>query len=204
MNVVAVYNTNYGRGFWPYTSAHVTSLRNQLASVGHRLTVIGADLPLHHQPAFAGWWSKMLVYAPEYAHLRPMLALDLDNLIIASLSPLLALDPTKLWLIRKFLSRTHEGEMGICTVPDSPLSDAIWQAALTNDKAKPPGNLIIKFPHGFMVDAVPGIYSYKVHAEKHCPEDALAVLFHGTPKPPDVKGWALAWWQTFLSSPTKN
>lgn len=204
MNIVAVYNTNRGRGFWPYTSAHITSLRRQLARAGHDITIIGADAPLHHQPAFTGWWSKMLVYAPEYARLRPMLALDLDNFILRPLDALLALDPTKLWLIRKFLSRTHEGEMGLCTVPDAPLSDAIWQAALTNDKHKPPGDLIIKFPHEFMVDVVPGIYSYKVHALKHCPEDALAVLFHGSPKPPDVKGWALDWWQTSLNSPTKN
>lgn len=204
MNIVTVFNTNYGRGFWPYTSAHITSLRNQLARVGHALTVIGADLPLYHQPEFVGWWSKMLVFAPEYAHLRPMLALDLDNFILRSLDPILALDPKKLWLIRKFLSRTHEGEMGLCTVPDAPLADTIWQSALANDKRKPPGDLIIRFPHEFMVDVVPGIYSYKAHARSSCPDDALAVLFHGQPKCPDVKGWALAWWQTSLSSPTKN
>ena len=204
MNIVAVFNTNRGPGFWPYTAAHLTSLRNQLARVGHTITIIGADLPLYHQPAFAGWWSKMLVYAPEYAHLRPALALDLDNFVLKPLTPILDLDPTKLWLIRKFLSRTHEGEMGLCTVPDSPLSDAIWQAALTNDKRKPPGDLVIKFPHDFMVDVVPGIYSYKVHCRRACPEDAMAVLFHGTPKPPDVDGWALDRWLTSLNYPTKS
>jgi hypothetical protein len=200
MNIVAVYNTNRGPGFWPYTSAHIISLRNQLERVGHKLTVIGADEPLYHQPAFAGWWSKMLVYAPEYAHLRPALALDLDNFVIRSLDPILALETTKLWLIRKFLSRTHEGEMGFCTVPDSPLSDAIWQAALTNDKTKPPGDLIIKFPHEFMVDKVPGIYSYKVHCRGGCPADAMAVLFHGSPKAPALEGWALEWWQQTLAN----
>ena len=134
----------------------------------------------------------------------PALALDLDNFVMRSLDPILALDPSKLWLIRKFLSRTHEGEMGLCTVPDSPLSDAIWAAALTNDKTKPPGDLIIKFPHEFMVDVVPGIYSYKVHCRGGCPPDAMAVLFHGSPKAPDLQGWALEWFQTSLSSPTKN
>ncbi len=204
MNIVAVFNTNRGRGFWPYTFEHLLALRSQLQRVGHSITIIGADLPLHHQPDFAGWWSKMLVYAPEYAHLRPALALDLDNFIIKTLEPILALDPKKLWLIRKFLSRTHEGEMGLCTVPDSPLSDAIWAAALTSDKVKPPGDLIIKFPHEFMVDVVDGIYSYKVSCRRDCPSDARAVLFHGDPKPPDVEGWAREWWQTSLSYPTKS
>lgn len=202
MNLVTVYNTNRGPGFWPYTLEHVESLRNQLARVGHRtLTVIGVDLPLYHQPAFAGWWSKMLVYAPEYAWLRPALALDLDNFVLRSLDPILDLDPSKLWLIRKFLSRTHEGEMGLCTVPDAPVSDAIWQAALSNNKERPPGDLIIKFPHEFMVDVIDGIYSYKVHAREQPPHDARAILMHGSPKPPDIDGWAKHFWDKSLERP---
>lgn len=204
MNVVVVYNDARGRGFWPYQPEHITSLRNQLARFGHSLTVLGQDEPLHYASEFAGWWSKMLVYAPEYAHLRPMLALDIDNFIINTLDPILALDPRKLWLIRKFLSRTHEPEMGLCTVPDAPLADAIWAAACTNNRQKPPGDLIAKFPHSIMVDVVDGIYSYKAHCLNGCPADARMVLFHGTPKCPDVEGWAKDWWLNSLNYRQKS
>lgn len=204
MNVVAVYNDVRGPGFWPYLPEHVMSLRTQLARFGHELTVLGWDEPLYHSEAFAGWWSKMLVYSPEYEHLRPMLALDLDNFVMNTLDPILALDPNKLWLIRKFLSRTHEPEMGLCTVPDGPLADAIWQVACTNNHAKPPGDLLGKFPHSILVDVVDGIYSYKAHCLKGCPPDARMVLFHGSPKAPDLEGWAKDWWLNSLSSRPKN
>jgi hypothetical protein len=200
MRVAAVYNTTLGLGFWPYTPEHVRSLRNQLKLFGHELVVIGEDEPIHYQPRFAGWWSKMLAYAPEYAHLRPMLVLDLDNYVMRSLAPLLELDPTKLWLIRRFLSHTHLPEMGLCTVPDAPLADEIWAAALANDHARPPGDLIGRFPFSFMVDVVDGILSYEIGstAERR-PADARMVLFHGRRKPPEVTGWALDWWTTSLN-----
>ena len=201
MNIVSVYNTRgAGRGHFPYTPDHIESLKNQLGRLGHELAVIGHDLTLFHVENFSGWWSKAVIFAPEYKNLRPMLALDLDTIVVRSLDPILELDPSRLWLIRQFLSKTHLAEMGLCTVPDSEVSDRIWQACVRADKSRQPGEIVRRFPHDFIPDVVDGIYSYK----KHCtvdsyPEDARVICYHGKPKPPDVEGWALEWWQDSLN-----
>lgn len=198
MHVVAVYNTERGRGFFPYSESHVESLRAQLARFGHALVTIGLDVPILRK-GYAGWWSKMLVFAPEYRELRPMLALDLDNFVVDTLDPILALDPTKLWLIRQFMSRTDLAEMGLCIVPDAPLADTIWHRAEADPQTRQPGELVREFPYELIPDAVDGIYSYKRDCRQSCPPDARVVCFHGKPKPPDVEGWARQWWDNSLS-----
>lgn len=199
MNIVVVYNTEKGKGFYPYTYNHILSLRRQLERVGHELTVIGYDRDIERH-GFAGWWSKMLIFAPEYKDLRPMLALDLDNFIFKTLDPILSLDPTKLWLIRQFLARTDLAEMGLCVVPNAPLSDVIWERAERDPQERQPGQMLREFPHEFMVDVVDGIYSYKRDCKDGKPDDARAVLFHGNPKPPLIEGWAKDWWDQSLAS----
>lgn len=199
MNIVSVYNTNVGRGFYPYTPDHMRSLTNQLERLGHSIEFLIRTSGTLAE-TFSGWWSKALIYSPEYKHLRPMLALDLDTVVMKSLDPIIELDPNKLWLIRQFLSKTHLAEMGLCTVPDDPVSDRIWDACVKADKSKQPGQIVRQFPHSFIPDEVDGIYSYK----KHCtvdsyPDDARVICYHGKPKPPNVEGWAKEWWQNSLS-----
>lgn len=196
----------FGTTHWvspKFPDEYATSLRNQLRRFGHDLTVLGNGADTDEQLVwnFAHWHSKFEWFAPWNAHLRPAVVFDLDTFIIDDPAPMLELDPTRLWLIRQFLAKTHLGESGIFVAPDNEaLCAKIWKAAQTWPHNKGDGRLMREFPHGFIPDAVDGIYSYK----KHCtvdsyPDDARVICFHGKPKCPNVEGWALEWWLNSLS-----
>lgn len=189
-------NPKYGPEF-------VEALRNQLSVFGHDLTCLGDDRPLRDEN-LTGWWAKLEAFAPWNEDIRPCLHIDLDTFVVGDVRPIMALDTSKLWLIKQFLSNTHLGESGLFIAPDTELSDRIWERRHLRNNYYGDGAYLRSFPHAFIPDAVDGIYSYKRHCQQTCPRDARVVCFHGKPKPPNLEGWALSWWQTSLNYPTKN
>lgn len=184
-----------------FPDEYVTSLRHQFAP--HEITVLGngADYDAKLIWPFTGWASKIEWFAPWNKPLRPAVVFDLDTYVFDP-EPFLALDPTRLWMIRQFYQTPGLGESGIFVAPDNDdLCARIWQAAKTWDFKRGDGALMRQFEHSFIPDVIDGIYSYKVHhLQNGYPADARAVCFHGAPKPPQTDGWAKdRWLQTCQS-----
>lgn len=181
---------------------YVRSLRNQFGSFKHELTVLGngadydRELKSQRQVKFT---NKLEWFAPWNADLRPAVVFDLDTYIVGDPEPFLHVTGDELWLIRQFYQKPGKGESGIFIAPDSPLSDVIWNRATSFDPNGADGALLREFPHRFLPDVIDGIYSYKVHQlYDGYPEDAVAICFHGKPRPHETEGWALDHWLTSL------
>ncbi len=174
------------------------ALRAQVLELGHEMHVFADSslpwtLPLRHPGEYPGWWSKVELFRPDLADLRPMLFMDLDTFPMGGLSPLLELDSSQLWLINDF-NRPEKGQTGLMVVPgDENLCQQIWEQSggVARGTGEPDARLMRKFPHKRIQDAVDGIYSYKAHGLASAPPaDARIVCFHGKPKPWDLQdGW---------------
>lgn len=176
-----------GKGRYAYPEDYVTALESQVPGI-NVLSNQGVGSPLREPERYCGWHSKLEWFAPWNADLRPCLVIDLDTFVF-DLGPILALDPTKLWLIRQFLGTKRLGESGMFIAPKD--CEAIWGAAQKlKDFDRGDGDFLRQFPHEFIPDHVSGIYSYKAHCIGGIPDDARVVCFHGRPKPHEAGGWA--------------
>lgn len=188
-----------GLGRYPYTGEYVRALQSQVPGITV-LTNTGEGRPLLSPERYCGWHAKLEVFRPENRDLRPCLCVDLDTLIVGDIGPILALDPTKLWLIRQFLSPRQLGESGLFIAPKD--SDRIWEAAerLRNfDRGD--GEFLRWFSHSFIPDEVDGILSYKAHKLKNgYPEGTRVVCFHGRPRPHEAGGWAQEYFEKHARS----
>lgn len=176
-----------------YGPEYVTALKNQVPG----LVCLGDDRPLREN--WQGWFSKIEVFAPWNADLRPCLFFDLDTFVLGDLSPFDELDHSQFWLIDDF-NIPENGESGLMVVPRD--VDVIWSARDRLRGEKSDGAYLRKFPHRRLNREISGIRSYKRHC-RDSPGDARIVCFHGRPKPPDTEGWAKDLW-TYQSSASRN
>ena len=195
VNVVTVLWTGWtssyvGKDQWEYTKEHVKVLNSQIPEL-KVLSDCGIGYPLLEPETYRGWWAKIEVFRPEYKHLRPCLVIDLDTFILGDLAPILALDPTKLWLIEDFKGGCSTSSLFI-----APKLSAVWATVQDKELPKKDGDFLDSLPHNRITDEVNGIVSYKMDLSPHTPpgRDVRIVCFHGNPKPPNVEGWAKDWW----------
>lgn len=188
----AHYTGGYGQ--YRYSRAYPRALKSQLQ--GHDLTVLtdtGEGRPLLEPTRYRGWLSKLEIFRPENRDLRPCLCIDLDTFIVGDISPILDLDPERLWLIRQFLGLKRLGESGLFIAPKD--ADHIWEAA-SKSLPKADGDFLRQFPHSFIPDEVDGILSYKAHnLQSGYPDGTRVICFHGKPRPEEAGGWAQEWFE---------
>lgn len=170
-----------------YGPEYVTALKKQVPGI----VSLGDDRPL--QSEFFGWHAKIELFAPWNKDLRPFLFFDLDTYVPGNLSPFNDLDLTQFWMIDDF-NRPKFGESGILLVPDSEISDKIWNDRFQMNLGEGDGAFFRNFSHLRLNDAISGIYSYKLHAKAKMPHDARIICFHGKPKPPETDGWSQRYW----------
>ncbi len=170
-----------------YGPEYSEALRKQLPGV----VILGDDRPL--MTNFYGWHSKIELFAPWNADLRPCLYVDLDTFILGDLAVFDLLDDTKLWLIDDF-NRPDIGETGVMVIPED--TTDIWLQR--NQMHGTDGEYLREFEHLRLNRVVSGIYSYKLHCTPdYVPEDARIVCFHGKPKQADLtEGWGYELWNT--------
>lgn len=186
MNVVtAIWGDFYGEA-----ERYVRALRAQVPG----LVVLGRDVPLRDPGQYRGWWCKLEVFRPENADLRPCLFIDLDTFILGDLSPLLAVDPARLWLIKNFY-QPEKSNSGLFVAPNTELSDQIWGGSErldthTHGRGMGDGDYLATFPHSRLTDEFDDIRSYKADQLYDDPRDSRVVCFHGRPKPHQAEGWA--------------
>ena len=159
---------------------------------------LGDDRPL--RSGLKGWFAKIELFAPWNADLRPALFFDLDTYVVGDLSPFEDLDHSKLWMINDF-NIPERGESGLLLVPDSPITDTIWQNR--QQMWNTDGEYLRQFEHQ-RLNVVDGIYSYKLHCKEGIPEGARIICFHGRPRPHETQGWAQDYWTTITSPMTKS
>lgn len=156
---------------------------------------------------YPGWWQKVSLFKPDYLPTGASMFLDLDVSIVGSLSPLAELalnaEPDVLHCPKNWAQSGHGGCQssvmmwyGGCNViwdefnpewalwPPQNKPGVLWgdqewitclrdAERLTTAHTKPEQ-----------------IVSYKYHCQGGIPDKARVVVFHGSPKPHEVRGFA--------------
>ena len=197
-NVVVVRQGNL------YSGKYVRVLRNQIkknTTWEHDFHVIGdgkdADIPLVRN--WKGWFSKLELFSPWNADIRPCLYLDLDTFVLGNIDDLVCSVPTKLAMLRDF-NNPDTGQSAIMSIPKD--TKQIWKvftahADLWMEKYRHAGDqaFLNKFDFDFIQDKFPGIASYKVHNLQKDPGLYRIVCWHGEPKPHQCDGWVREVWK---------
>ncbi len=186
-----------------YTNEYVNKLRNAVRRNYHQhfhfvcLTERHSNLKCCTVPFLSnseGWWSKMEVFRIE----GPCLYLDLDTVITGDLNPLVQSimeNDNKVTMLpamnkKRMFGSYASGIMGWCGdwswvfkefmhTPEEYMSCTYDQVAMTN---------ILGTDNIVTIDKeINKIYSYKKDCKEGLPEDASIVMFHGRPRPHDVK-----------------
>jgi hypothetical protein len=171
--------------------------------------VAGVDgaLPLAHN--LPGWWSKMELFRPGLFSGR-VLYLDLDTLVVGSLSPLLEHTDGFAMLADFYreerpMGRPRFGESGVMAWVPSRATNELWQRFSSGpamhmqvehrDGAFVRHNIV----HSYLQDLYPGlIVSFKIHAHHEIPDGASLVCGHGEPKfDTPAAGWAHKMWTAY-------
>ncbi|MGI9506783.1 MAG: hypothetical protein ACR2RE_27395 [Geminicoccaceae bacterium] len=177
-------------------------LRKQVAAnttAPTRFTVLGdgfdADVTL--ASGWPGWWSKIELFAPWNADLRPCLFVDLDTFILGNIDDLVAFRPERLTMLRDF-NAPERGQSAIMAIPLD--TEEVWNKFAAN-----PDRSMKDYPGGdqaflnaatrldFLQDRFEGIYSYKVHRLQDAPRGRIC-CWHGKPKPHECGGWVKEIW----------
>ena len=225
LTVACVFKT--GGDFTPdYVRRLVVGVRRSL-TVSHQFMVltdeqeIEADIfdvrPLIH--GWPGWWSKMELFTLP----GPVLALDLDTVIVGSLDGL-AREVEALGNRMMLLQSWRQPTMGSAIMGWSGDVSGIWRTFLGNVAQQGgarafSGNRLILPARQYRGDQdwidehlrqrkaevvsvqslISGVYSYKHHVVRMgLPTDARIICFHGHPRPHEVKPrpeWLGRYWQ---------
>lgn len=142
-----------------------------------------------------GWWSKLLLFRHAAG---ANLYLDLDVVVTGPLDDLVS---TRLSMPANWAQSGHGGCQSSVMAWTNRYPDLCDQ--FDPSKLEPPVNgncgayeglwgdqeyitRELGTPGGALIDAMPGIYSYKYHCRQGLPADARVVCFHGRPKPHEV------------------
>ena len=149
-----------------------------------------ADLP--------GWWAKVGLFKLE----RPLLYFDLDVVITGDLTPLLEWD--RFGIIKDWWLPMFNSSVMRLTGNETHVWDAFAKDPMQSMQLCRYGDQ--EFVTRHMPDArtFPRAWlpSYKAdRCQAAPPKDALAVVFHGLPKPCQVGGWVAETWRGSQAEP---
>lgn len=153
----------------------------------------GRTRPLRH--SWPGWWSKMELFSPENADLRPCLFFDLDTYVLGDIGDMMV--PFEgLGMLRDF-NIPDRPASGVMFIPED--ASRIWKRWSASPKAwmrdferKGDQGFLGQFCDWFIQDRFEGVCSYKRDA-REAPAGRI-VCFHGKPNPPEADGWAAEHW----------
>lgn len=166
---------------------------NTKESVAFTVLGDGTDADKLLVRSWPGWWSKLELFAPWNADLRPCLFLDLDTYILGNIDDLVCFRPERLTMLRDF-NKPERGQSAIMSIPQD--VGHIWRAITDRTMSEYPGGdqaFLGQFPMDFFQDSFEGIYSYKVDKLQDAPRGRIC-CFHGIPKPHQTEGWAKEVW----------
>lgn len=146
--------------------------------------VLCEDLPA----GLPGWWAKLGLFKLR----EPLIYFDLDVVVTGELTPLLEWDG--FGIIRDWWQPGFNSSVMKLTGNEGP----VWDQFQPSDMTRYPGDqdLISAVMPGGRTFPPQFFPSYKAsHCADAAPADALAVIFHGVPKPHQCGGWVAAAWQ---------
>lgn len=185
-----------------YGPEYVSALTRQLnENSGARVITLTdqPDTPGKTQPLwcrFPGWWSKLELFAPWNAWVRPCLYIDLDSYVFGSLDHLKADD---FRMVTDFYG-TSPANSCVMWIPME--FGWAWQ-----DFAHDPAAIMAKYKcqgdQGYLAmycrslwSSDDGIVSYKIDGLER--KKGCIMQFHGRPKPHDIEtGWAAEHWKRY-------
>lgn len=179
-----------------YGPEYVTRLRDGVArhfNVPHNF-VCFTDQPVagvkcYPLPAdLPGWWAKIGLFKLK----RPLIYFDLDVVITGSLKPMLCFD--RFAIIKDWWLPGYNSSVMVLTGNEYEVWDEFCPETMT------------EFPQGdqqYISSMLPGavtfppnwFLSYKANDCREKPDMALAVIFHGNPKPHELGGWVNDTWR---------
>jgi len=158
----------------------------------------GDDATIPLVKDWPGWWSKLELFAPWNADIRPCLFLDLDTFVLGNIDDLVSLVPAKLTMLRDF-NRPETGQSAIMSIPVD--VGVIWRRFMVDpdiwmQKYRGGGDqaFLNRFELDFLQDRFDGIASYKIDKLQKSPGNNRIVCFHGKPKPHQCSGWVGDMW----------
>lgn len=198
------------RGGGEYTPDHVISLFRQVrahAGIGARFIVL-TDTPVEQsgieqralRQKWPGWWAKMELYSAQHDDLGDFLYVDLDTLIVGSLTDVLSVN--RLTLLKDFYypERAQSGLMFLTKAARAEACAAFLEGpdavmcAFRGD-----GEFLDhlwRFKAARWQDVLPDqVLSFKVHVRQRkgqtVPETARIVCYHGRPRPWLTRPWLI-------------
>lgn len=151
-----------------------------------------------------GWWNKLYLFSPDaFEAGERVLYLDLDTVIVNSLDDIAAYKG-EFAILRDFYR--PEGWQSSVMAWEAGKLDFIWQDWLASGRPKLQGGdqawieaicNFLGFKPDIWQDILPKQFvSFKVHAAGAIPKGAKVVVFHGEPRPHDIKsGYVPAVWK---------
>lgn len=160
---------------------------------------------------WSGWWSKICLFHPDIGLTGLTLYFDLDTLIVGSLDRIAA-HPHGFTMAHEYYRPVRFCSTAMAWSGDH---SEIWRRM----KGDPEGPMReyrnrtdrrigdqafiedVQAERGISIDAFRDLFgetsiaSFKVHARDRIPAGAVAVAFHGKPKPPEAAGWAQKMWK---------
>ena len=207
MSDLTVYSVCVGD---KYPSAYVYALRDAVAeylTIPHRFKCIttrampGIKTVLPFVP-YQSWWSKFNLWAPTIAR-GPSLYFDLDVVICGNLDYLADFTEYQFAAPANWARSGHGGIQssvmawrGGWTAPYDKIKAEWPHSRLTKDGYRDFGDRVLWGDQEYLWDMlgddwvrIPGVCSYKYHVKPSgkIPEDASVVVFHGDPKPIEVR-----------------
>ncbi len=137
-----------------------------------------------------GWWCKLGAYALG----EPLICLDLDIVIVGSLTPLLEWDG--FGVIKNPWLRGYNSSVLKLTGKETD----VWNRFVPGVMASMRGdqdwlNATMPGAKTFPVEWFPSWKVHRMWMQPSAPEDAIAVFCHGSPKPHEIdKGWLRDHW----------
>lgn len=171
----------------------------------------GVRIPLCRP--WPGWWSKLEMFTPGlFPEDRPMVYFDLDTLVTGDPWRLVHSVPNELVMCRDFLGGPEKSNSSAMAWRGD-LSKIYWKfradpdhwmdlhdkkriggrigdQAFIEDACKDQGITLRHFTEG-------KVLSFKRQARNERPKRAVAVAFHGRPKPAEAGGWATRMWDEY-------
>lgn len=148
---------------------------------------------------WTGWWSKLELFSPWNADLRPCLYIDLDSFVLGDITS--ALDTDEFKMAENYGTR---GTPQSCVMMIPAYTGHIWQhwvespdTHMNNNKRHGDQGYLAQFNEGFVNDHIE-VLSYKKHKILDAPSTQI-VQFHGKPKPnaENVADWVKEVWNEY-------
>ena len=197
MNDLTVYCVYWGD---KYDKAYVYALKEMVErnlTIPHRFVCITSDKfdgieTIAPAVNYHGWWSKINLFAPGITT-GPSLYFDLDMIITGNINYLVNYTKYKIAAPANWAKSGHGGIQLSVMAWSGNWYEPFWRFDYEKDSKRLWGDQEFLWEMlGNDWTRIPHIGSYKYHCRQEIPEDLRIVVFHGQPKPHEVKDkWIL-------------